>query len=246
MVLSQFSGVSTDPLCDIDMSMEGLFCKNGNIVRLKNLAEAIDRDTSSVDLTQDNAVQLCALLKKFLRELPEPLLMFKLHHLLVASQCALSSFWFIFQKLIDNSAMPTEEGRQRMLHMVSLLLPKCYRDTMEVLFVFLKWVASFAHVDEVTGSKMDLPNLAAVISSSILCSRLRGDKSFGSVQVVAQLLENQDVYYRVPEEFLSILRDKVQFAPSMKLSSKDFMKKCEDYLKSQPNRRLSRRRKPTR
>jgi hypothetical protein len=44
-----------------------------------------------------------------------------------------------------------------MLHMVSLLLPKYHRDTMEVLFVFLKWVASFAHMDEVTGSKMDLP-----------------------------------------------------------------------------------------
>ena len=73
--------------CCIDMSVEGMLRKNGNIRRLKELTDAIDRDPSSVDLTQDNAVQLAALLKKFLRELPEPLLTFKLHRLLVASQC---------------------------------------------------------------------------------------------------------------------------------------------------------------
>lgn len=73
------------------MSVEGIFRKNGNIRRLKELTDAIDRDPSSVDLTQDNAVQLAALLKKFLRELPEPLLTFKLHRLLVASQCTCPS-----------------------------------------------------------------------------------------------------------------------------------------------------------
>jgi hypothetical protein len=126
-----------------------------------------------------------------------------------------------------------------MLHMLSLLLPKCHRDTMEVLFVFLKWVASFAHVDEVTG-KMDLQNLATVICPSILYSRGRDvvrDESFDSIRVVTQLLENQDVFYCVPEEFLSILKDKEHFVSSMELPSKDFMKKCESYLKSRANDR---------
>lgn len=68
------------------MSVEGIFRKNGNIRRLKDLSEAIDKDPQSVDLTQDNAVQLAALLKKFLRELPDPLLTMKLYKLLVASQ----------------------------------------------------------------------------------------------------------------------------------------------------------------
>ena len=111
---------------------------------------------------------------------------------------------------------------------------------MEVLFVFLKWVASFAHMDEVTGSKMDHQNLATVICPSILYSRGRDvvrDESFGSIRVVTQLLENQDVYYCVPEEFLGILRDKEHFASSMELPSKDFMKKCENYLKSRANGR---------
>lgn len=71
------------------MSVEGIFRKNGNIRRLKELTEAIDRDPLSVDLTQDNPVQLAALLKKFLRELPDPLMTFKLHKLFIASQCKL-------------------------------------------------------------------------------------------------------------------------------------------------------------
>lgn len=69
------------------MSVEGIFRRNGNIRRLKELTDAIDRDPASVDLTADNPVQLAALLKKFLRDLPDPLLTFKLHRLFIASQC---------------------------------------------------------------------------------------------------------------------------------------------------------------
>lgn len=68
------------------MSVEGIFRKNGNIRRLKDLTEAIDRDPSSVDLTTDNPVQLAALLKKFLRDLPDPLMTFKLYKIFIASQ----------------------------------------------------------------------------------------------------------------------------------------------------------------
>jgi hypothetical protein len=83
------------------MSIEGIFRKNGNIRRLKDLTEAIDRDPSSVDLSLDNPVQLAALLKKFLRDLPDPLMTFKLHRLFIASQCAFichdfSSFLILF------------------------------------------------------------------------------------------------------------------------------------------------------
>jgi hypothetical protein len=70
----------------LDISIEGIFRKNGNIRRLKDLSETIDRDPVSVDLSQDNPVQLAALLKKFLRDLPDPLLTYKLHRLFIASQ----------------------------------------------------------------------------------------------------------------------------------------------------------------
>lgn len=72
------------------MSVEGIFRRSGNIRKLKELTEAYDRDPEAVDLTTDNPVQLAALLKKFLREMPDPLLMFKLHRLFIASQCECS------------------------------------------------------------------------------------------------------------------------------------------------------------
>jgi len=68
------------------MSVEGIFRKNGNIRRLKELSDAIDKNPSSVNLAEDNPVQVAALLKKFLRDLPDPLLTFKLHRLFIASQ----------------------------------------------------------------------------------------------------------------------------------------------------------------
>lgn len=70
----------------LDMSVEGIFRKNGNIRRLNELTDAIDRDPSSVDLTQDNPVQLAALLKKFLKSLPEPLMTYKLYRLFMAAE----------------------------------------------------------------------------------------------------------------------------------------------------------------
>ncbi|KAI0028670.1 hypothetical protein K488DRAFT_58020 [Vararia minispora EC-137] len=204
----------------MDMSVEGIFRKNGNIKRLNELVEVIDRDPSSVDLTTDNPVQLAALLKRFLRELPDPLLTFRLHKLLIVSQ--------------NPRTIPNEAERKRLLHMLMLILPKAHRDTLEVLFVFLKWVASFAHLDERTGSKMDLPNLATVICPSILYSQGRDalrDESFGAIPVVTALLENQDEFYNVPEEFLPILEDQQYFANCMELPGKEFMKKVETYMR---------------
>jgi hypothetical protein len=118
--------------------------------------------------------------------------------------------------------------------MISLLLPKCHRDTMEVLFVFLKWVASFAHLDHETGSKMDLGNLATVICPSILRTRSADavrDESFGGIRVVTALLEHQDAYWVVPEELMEILHDQEYFSSSMELPSKEFLKKCDTYMR---------------
>jgi hypothetical protein len=72
------------------MSVVGIFRKNGNIKRLNNMVEALDRDIASVNLSEDNPVQLAALLKRFLREMPDPLMTFKLHRL----WCAAQSEWF--------------------------------------------------------------------------------------------------------------------------------------------------------
>lgn len=82
-------------------------------------------------------------------------------------------------------------------------MPKYHRDTMEVLFVFLKWVASFSHVDEETGSKMDLQNLATVICPNILYAKGKDptrDETSSAIRVVNELLEYQDEFWVVSTE----------------------------------------------
>ena len=71
----------------MDMSVEGVFRKNGNIKRLNETREEIDNNGAmDIDLTKDNPVQVAALLRRFLREMPDPLLTFKLHRLWITSQ----------------------------------------------------------------------------------------------------------------------------------------------------------------
>ncbi|KAG9300575.1 hypothetical protein G9A89_000756 [Geosiphon pyriformis] len=200
----------------MDMSVEGIFRKNGNIRRLKDLIEAIDRSPSSVNLCEDNPVQVAALMKKFLRELPDPLLTFKLHKLFITSQ-----------KLED------EVTRKKILHLTCCLLPTVNRDTMEVLFIFFKWVASFSHVDEETGSKMDLHNLATVITPNILYSKSKDptkDDSFLAIEAVHSLLRYQDEFWTVPEDLGAILHDQDLFTNLEALTTKDILKRCENFV----------------
>ena len=145
-----------------------IFRKNGNIRRLKELTEAIDKEPPSADLIQDNPVQLAALLKKFLKSLPEPVMTYKLYKLFLAAESK-DDYAIEFRHTYHSykSDLQNKKDKVRCLHLVMLLLPKGNRDTIEVLFVFLKWVASFSHVDEETGNRMDLHNIATAISPNI-------------------------------------------------------------------------------
>lgn len=160
----------------MDLSVEGVFRKNGNIKRLNETVSMIDKDgCDGVDLAKENVVQVAAILKKYLRELPDPLLTFKLHRLYITSQ-----------KISD------EEKRRRVLHLTCCLLPKSHRDCLEVLFSFLNWVASFHQVDEESGSKMDIHNLATVIAPNILFTNSKNagmDDSFLAIEAVHSLIE---------------------------------------------------------
>jgi RhoGAP domain len=73
---------------------------------------------------------------------------------------------------------------------------------MEVIFSFLDWVASFSHVDEEVGSKMDHHNLATVITPNVLYSKGKDgnpviEDSFSSIDVVKSLIEHTQEFCQV-------------------------------------------------
>ncbi|PGH14664.1 hypothetical protein AJ80_05845 [Polytolypa hystricis UAMH7299] len=198
----------------MDMSVEGVFRKNGNIKRLKDTAEVVDTKYEQADLNKENPVQVAALLKKFLREMPDPLLTFKLHRLFIATQ-----------------TIPDPEKKQRILHLACCLLPKSHRDTMEVLFSFLNWAASFSHIDEESGSKMDVHNLATVMTPNILyeSNKVPGvDDSFQAIEAVTALIEYNDTMCQVPQDLQSILTDSTLFNGSADITTKEILKRYGD------------------
>ncbi|KAM3586079.1 Rho-type GTPase activating protein Rga1 [Umbelopsis sp. WA50703] len=201
----------------LDVSVEGIFRKNGNIRQLKELSDEIDRNPSRVNLTTENPIQVAALLKKFLRDLPDPLLTSKLHKLFVTSQ-----------------KLENIEHRKKVLHLTCCLLPKANRDLMEVLFVFMKWVASYSHFDDNGGSKMDITNLATVLAPNVIYAKGRDpsrEESMLAIEVINMLLEHHDVFSAVPNEILPFLQDVGLGHEDMSLAAREVLKKCESLMK---------------
>ncbi|KAG9232717.1 hypothetical protein BJ875DRAFT_513853 [Amylocarpus encephaloides] len=198
----------------MDLSVEGVFRKNGNIKRLNETTIAIDKDgCDAIDLSRENVVQIAALLKKYLRELPDPLLTFKLHRLFIATQ-----------KIAD------EDKRRRVLHLTCCLLPKPHRDCLEILCTFFNWVASFHQVDEESGSKMDTHNLATVIAPNILFTNAKSpvDDNFLAIEVVHTLIECNEQMCEVPEDLQSILGDQALFQNPSDITTKEILRRYGD------------------
>lgn len=142
----------------MDLSVEGVFRKNGNIKKLSETVEKIDREgCENINLSSQPVIQVAALLKKYLRELPDPLMTNKLYRL-----------WLTAAKI------PDEDKKRQFVHLVCCLLPKCHRDCLEILLGFLKWASNFHQVDDESGSKMDSKNLATVIAPNILYNPMKG------------------------------------------------------------------------
>ncbi|KAI5288059.1 hypothetical protein KEM54_005505 [Ascosphaera aggregata] len=210
----------------MDMSVEGVFRKNGNIKKLKDASELIDTRYESLDLNRETPVQVAALLKKFLREMPEPLLTYKLYKLFLASQ---------------NLSDP--DKKRHVLHLTCCLLPKPHRDTTEVLFNFLNWAASFSQIDEESGSKMDVHNLATVIAPGVLRpddgkipagsvsaayatgKNISVSDGLLAIEAVSSLIEFVDTMAEVPADIANILNDKTFMSTAVNMTSPEIIKK---------------------
>lgn len=215
-----------------DMSVEGIFRLNGNIKKLRELTEEINKNPNkSPDFSLQTAIQLAALMKKWLRELPNPLLTFNLYDL-----------WISSQRQNDPAQC------KRILQLTYCMLPRSHRNLVEVLLYFFSWVASFAEIDDETGSKMDVHNLATVISPNILVSKKAaqseqsapqtGDTYFLAIEVVNQLIELHEELSIIPEDIL-MFYEMCGFSASNNksdnISTKVIMNKLEKVSKDNPS-----------
>jgi hypothetical protein len=77
---------------------------------------------------------------------------------------------------------------------------------MEVLFNFMQWVSSFSHIDEESGSKMDVHNLATVMAPNILHLGKRDvplDDNLLAIEAVHSLIEYNEYMCEVSLRYLS-------------------------------------------
>jgi hypothetical protein len=200
----------------MDLSVEGVFRKNGNIKKQQEMVERVNTEgCDTVNFMEQPVVQLAALLKRYLRDLPDPLMTHKLYKL-----------WISAARINDM------ERRKQCLHLTCCLLPKSHRDSLEILFSFLKWAGSFHQLDEELGSKMDIRNLATVIAPNILTNTTKAaaldSEAIYVIDAVEMLITNIEEMCQVPDEILSLLYDPHIFSSSGELTSKEIMKRYQE------------------
>ncbi|KJZ76622.1 hypothetical protein HIM_03958 [Hirsutella minnesotensis 3608] len=200
----------------MDLSVEGVFRKNGNIKKQQELVDKINAEGCDVvNFMEQPVVQLAAMLKRYLRDLPDPLMTHKLYKL-----------W------ISAAKIPETERRKQCLHMACCLLPKSHRDCLEVLFTFLKWAGSFHQLDDEVGSKMDIRNLATVIAPNILTNPNKAlvldSEAIFVIDAVEILITNIEEMCQVPDELLTLLNDPYLFSNSGEITTKEILKRFQD------------------
>ncbi|KAL7824229.1 hypothetical protein V8C26DRAFT_385349 [Trichoderma gracile] len=207
----------------MDLSVEGVFRKNGNIKKQQAMVDKINAEgCDAVNFMEQPVIQLAAVLKRYLRDLPDPLMTHKLYRL-----------WITVAKIQD----PVR--KLQCLHMATCLLPKCHRDCLEVLLSFLKWAGTFHQLDEEVGSKMDVRNLATVIAPNILMNPARtlsmDSETIYVIDAVEMLIDNIEEMCQVPDEILTLLNDPHLFGNNGEISTKEIMKRYQEIRGQAPS-----------
>ncbi|KAM3509498.1 hypothetical protein MY10362_000578 [Beauveria mimosiformis] len=200
----------------MDLSVEGVFRKNGNIKKQQEMVDRVNNEgCDQINFMEQPVIQLAAILKRYLRDLPDPLMTHKLYRL-----------WVSAAKLSDPAR------RKQCLHLVCCLLPKSHRDCLEILFTFLKWAGTFHQLDEEVGSKMDVRNLATVIAPNILTNAAKApaldSEAIYVIDAVEIIIANIEEMCHVPDELLTLLNDPFLFSSSSEITTKEIQKRIQD------------------
>ncbi|XP_021085214.1 rho GTPase-activating protein 6 isoform X2 [Mesocricetus auratus] len=178
----------------------GIFRVGSSKKRVRQLREEFDRGID-VCLEEEHSVHdVAALLKEFLRDMPDPLLTRELYTAFI------------------NTLLLEPEEQLGTLQLLIYLLPPCNCDTLHRLLQFLSIVARHADDNvskdgqEVTGNKMTSLNLATIFGPNLLHKQKSSDKEY-SVQssaraeestaiiaVVQKMIENYEALFMVPPD----------------------------------------------
>ncbi|XP_068602307.1 rho GTPase-activating protein 6-like [Brachionichthys hirsutus] len=158
----------------------GIFRVGSSKKRVRQLCKEFDQGWE-VYLDEEHSVHdVAALLKEFLRDMPDPLLTRELYAA------------FVNAMLLDYS------DQESALQLLIFLLPPCNSDTLQRLLCLLSTVA--AHAEDsldnegqgVTGNKMTSLNLATVFGPNLLQKPKNSDKEF-SVQSLAHVEDSSAI-----------------------------------------------------
>ncbi|NXT24854.1 RHG06 protein, partial [Syrrhaptes paradoxus] len=191
----------------------GIFRVGSSRKRVQQLREEFDRGLD-VFLDEHQSVHdVAALLKEFLRDMPEPLIPREL-----------------YAAFLRTASM---EGRAQLsaLQLLLFLLPPCHSDTLLRLLRFLGEVARHAESSrgpdgqEVPGNKMTVSNLATVFGPNVLQKEKPGEKDAGAVDfedsaavilVLQRLIEHHQTLFTVSAEMQrDVLRRLFQTDPDV-------------------------------
>ncbi|EDQ92730.1 RhoGAP domain-containing protein [Monosiga brevicollis MX1] len=150
----------------------GLFRVSGSTRRVHEMAQALDRG-EELDFASTNPIEVAALLKYFLRLLPDPLLPTHLYALFTRA-----------------SSLPELQQLQA-LQAACLLLPNSHRRLLRALLNLLDLVARSASGDH--GNQMDATNLAVVMAPNLLQASTAPPSRTSSVGDAASLRDDEAV-----------------------------------------------------
>ncbi|XP_047227575.1 rho GTPase-activating protein 6-like isoform X2 [Girardinichthys multiradiatus] len=178
----------------------GIFRIGSSKKRVRQLREEFDQGWE-VHFNDEHCVHvIAALLKKFLRDLPDPLLTRELYTA------------FIHTMLLDYSE------QQSAIQLLIFLLPPCNSDTLQRILSLLSTVSSQAEDSlgtegqKIPGNKMTSRNLATILGPNLLHKQKNSDKEFAVqsfahaeestaiISVVQRMIDAYDKVFMVPAD----------------------------------------------
>ncbi|XP_061862661.1 rho GTPase-activating protein 36 isoform X2 [Colius striatus] len=171
---------------------EGIFRIGSSRKRVQQLREEFDRGLDVLLDEQQSVHDVAALLKEFLRDMPDSLIPREL-----------------YPAFLSTASMEGRAGLST-LQLLLFLLPPCHSDTLQRLLRLLADVAQHAESSrgprgqQIPGNKMTVSNLATVFGPNILQKEKPGEKDAGAMSfedtaaiilVLQRLIEHQQTLF---------------------------------------------------